>query len=105
VRTGVRAELTAATAAAEYGVRGTWTSRQVIDATTRALGGGGGDVDFLVDGPGDHRAIKPYAEMTEQERRAYNARLNSDQVGDAVAGDRTAAGQRMDEVVDSLLHG
>ena len=63
----------------------------------------GGDVDS-VGGAGDHRAIKPYAQMSTEERRAYTAWLNSDQVGDAVAGDRTAAGQRMDEVIDSLEH-
>ena len=38
VRDGIRAELTSATAAYEYGVRGTWTSAEVIDATNAALG-------------------------------------------------------------------
>ena len=53
---------------------------------------------------GDHRPIKPFGEMSSDERRAYNAWLNSDPVGDAIAGDRTVAGQRMDEVIDSLEH-
>jgi hypothetical protein len=107
VRDGIRAELTSATAAYEYGVRGTWTSGQVIDATTAALAGraGGMDIDFFADGTtGDHRPIKAYADMSADERRAYNEWLNSDPVGDAIAGDRTAAGQRMDEVIDSLEH-
>jgi hypothetical protein len=42
--------------------------------------------------------------MSAEERRAYASWLNSDQVGDAVAGDRTSAGQRMDEVIDGLEH-
>lgn len=107
VRTGIRAELTSATAAYEYGVTGTWTSTQVTDAATRALGdqAGGTDTDFFVDGTmGDRRPIKPYGEMSADERRAYTAWINSDQVGDAIAGERTAAGQRMDEVIDSLEH-
>ncbi|HET6664102.1 MAG TPA: hypothetical protein VFG94_07580, partial [Acidimicrobiales bacterium] len=107
VRDGIRAELTSATAAYEYGVKGTWTSGEVIDATNAALGGRGSgmDTDFFADGTsGDHRPIKPYAEMSADERGAYNEWLNSDPVGDAIAGDRTAAGQRMDEVIDSLEH-
>jgi hypothetical protein len=107
VRDGIRAELTSATAAYEYGVRGTWTSSQVVEATNAALGSRahGMDTDFFADGTsGDRRPIKPYAEMSPDERRAYNEWLNSDPVGDAIAGDRTAAGQRMDEVIDSLEH-
>jgi hypothetical protein len=107
VRDGIRAELTSATAAYEYGVRGTWTSAEVIDATNAALGGRatGMDTDFFADGTtGDRRPIKPYAEMSADEQRAYNEWLNSDAVGDAIAADRTAAGQRMDEVIDSLEH-
>jgi hypothetical protein len=107
VRDGIRAELTSATAAYEYGVKGTWTSAEVINATDAALGSraSGTDTDFFVDGTaGDHRPIKPYADMSADERRAYNEWLNSDPVGDAIAGDRTAAGQRMDEVIDSLEH-
>jgi hypothetical protein len=108
VRDGIRAELTSATAAYEYGVRGTWTSGEVIDATNAALGGSvaeGMDTDFFADGTtGDRRPIKPYAEMSADERQAYNEWLNSDPVGDAISGDRTAAGQRMDEVIDSLEH-
>ncbi len=107
VRTGIRAELTSTTAAYEYGVTGTWTSTQVTEATTQALGGqaGGTDTDFFVDGTsGERRPIKPYGEMSAPEQRAYTAWINSDQVGDAIAGDRTAAGQRMDEVIDSLEH-
>jgi hypothetical protein len=107
VRDGIRAELTSATAAYEYGVRGTWTSSQVIEATNAALGSRahGMDTDFFADGTsGDRRPIKPYAAMSPDEQRAYNEWLNSDPVGDAIAGDRTAAGQRMDEVIDSLEH-
>ena len=107
VRDGIRAELTSATAAYEYGVRGTWTSAEVIDATNAALGSRatGMDTDFFADGTtGDRRPIKPYAEMSADEQRAYNEWLNSDPVGDAISGDRTAAGQRMDEVIDSLEH-
>jgi hypothetical protein len=107
VRDGIRAELTSATAAYEYGVRGTWTSADVIDATNAALGSQatGMDTDFFADGTtGDRRPIKPYGEMSADERRAYNEWLNSDPVGDAIAADRTAAGQRMDEVIDSLEH-
>jgi hypothetical protein len=107
VRDGIRAELTSATAAYEYGVRGTWTSAEVIDATNAALGSRatGMDTDFFADGTtGDRRPIKPYAEMSTDEQRAYNEWLNSDAVGDAIAADRTAAGQRMDEVIDSLEH-
>lgn len=107
VRDGIRAELTSATAAYEYGVRGTWTSNEVLDATNAALGSaaGGMDTDFFVDGTsGDRRPIKPYAEMSADEQRAYNEWLNSDPVGDAISADRTAAGQRMDEVIDSLEH-
>ena len=63
------------------------------------------DTDFFADGTtGDRRPIKPYAEMSAVEQRAYNEWLNSDPVGDAISGDRTAAGQRMDEVIDSLEH-
>jgi hypothetical protein len=107
VRDGIRAELTSATAAYEYGVRGTWTSAEVIDATNAALGSRatGMDTDFFADGTtGDRRPIKPYGEMSTDEQRAYNEWLNSDPVGDAIAADRTAAGQRMDEVIDSLEH-
>jgi hypothetical protein len=107
VRDGIRAELTSATAAYEYGVSGTWTSAEVIDATNAALGGRatGMDTDFFADGTtGDRRPIKPYGEMSTDEQRAYNEWLNSDPVGDAIAADRTAAGQRMDEVIDSLEH-
>jgi hypothetical protein len=106
VRTGIRAELTATAAAYEYAVRGTWTSAEVTSAATQALGGPTGtDTDFFVDGTtGDHRPIKAFAGMSADEQRAYNAWLNSDAVGDAIAGDRTAAGQRMDEVIDSLEH-
>ena len=106
VRTGIRAQLTATTAAYEYGVSGTWTSDEVIATTTSALGAPSGtDTDFFVDGTtGDRRPIKPLGEMSADEQRAYNAWLNSDQVGDAIAGDRTVAGQRMDEVIDSLEH-
>jgi hypothetical protein len=107
VRDGIRAELTSATAAYEYGVRGTWTSADVIDATNAALGSRatGMDTDFFADGTtGDRRPIKPYAEMSTDEQRAYTEWLNSDPVGDAIAADRTAAGQRMDEVIDSLEH-
>jgi hypothetical protein len=107
VRDGIRAELTSATAAYEYGVRGAWTSAEVIDATNSALGSQatGMDTDFFADGTtGDRRPIKPYAEMSTDEQRAYNEWLNSDPVGDAIAADRTAAGQRMDEVIDSLEH-
>jgi hypothetical protein len=107
VRDGIRAELTSATAAYEYGVRGTWTSAEVIDATNAALGSraAGMDTDFFADGTtGDRRPIKPYGEMSTDEQRAYNEWLNSDPVGDAIAADRTAAGQRMDEVIDSLEH-
>jgi hypothetical protein len=107
VRDGIRAELTSATAAYEYGVRGTWTSSQVIEATNAALSSRahGMDTDFFADGTsGDRRPIKPYAAMSPDEQRAYNEWLNSDPVGDAIAGDRTAAGQRMDEVIDSLEH-
>jgi hypothetical protein len=107
VRDGIRAELTSATAAYEYGIRGRWTTGEVIDATNAALGSDarGMDADFFVDGTtGDRRPIKPYAEMSADERRAYNEWLNSDPVGDAISGDRTAAGQRMDEVIDSLEH-
>jgi hypothetical protein len=107
VRDGIRAELTSATAAYEYGVRGTWTSGEVIDATNAALGSqaNGMDTDFFADGTtGDRRPIKPYAEMNADERRAYNEWLNSDPVGDAISGDRTVAGQRMDEVIDSIEH-
>jgi hypothetical protein len=106
VRDGIRAELTSATAAYEYGVRGTWTSAEVIDATNAALGSraSGMDTDFFADGTGDRRPIKPYGEMSTDEQRAYNEWLNSDPVGDAIAADRTAAGQRMDEVIDSLEH-
>ena len=43
-------------------------------------------------------------EMSTDEQRAYNEWLNSDPLGDAIAADRTAAGQRMDEVIDSLEH-
>jgi hypothetical protein len=104
VRTGIRAELTSATAAYAYGVEGTWTSGQVTATAAQALGGTA-DADFFVDGTsGDRRPIKPYGEMTPDERRAYVAWLNSDQVGDAIAGTRTAAGQRMDEVIDTLEH-
>jgi hypothetical protein len=105
VRDGIRAELTSATAAYEYGIRGTWTSAEVIEATNSSLGSqaSGMDTDFFADGTtGDRRPIKPYAAMSDDEQRAYNAWLNSDPVGDAIAGDRTAAGQRMDEVIDSL---
>jgi hypothetical protein len=107
VRDGIRAELTSATAAYEYGVRGTWTSAEVIDATSAALGSRatGTDTDFFADGTtGDRRPIKPYGDMSTDEQRAYNDWLNSDPVGDAIAADRTAAGQRMDEVIDSLEH-
>jgi hypothetical protein len=106
VRAGIRAELTSATAAYEYGISGTWTSTQVTDAATAALGDPAGtDTDFFVDGTsGDQRPIKPYGEMSADEQRAYTAWLNSDQVGDAIAGERTASGQRMDEVIDSLEH-
>jgi hypothetical protein len=107
VRDGIRAELTSATAAYEYGVRGTWTSADVIDATNAALGNRatGMDTDFFADGTtGVRRPIKPYSEMSTDEQRAYNEWLNSDLVGDAIAADRTAAGQRMDEVIDSLEH-
>lgn len=107
VRAGIRAELSAATAAYEYGVKGTWTADEVIEATTRALGSGaeGTDTDFFVDGTtGDQRPVKPFGEMSADEQRAYVAWLNSDPVGDAIAGDRTAAGQRMDEVMATLEH-
>ena len=106
VRTGIRAQLTATTAAYEYGVRGTWTSDEVIATASSALSAPAGtDTDFFVDGTtGDNRPIKPFGEMSSDEQRAYNAWLNSDQVGDAIAGDRTVAGQRMDEVIDSLEH-
>jgi hypothetical protein len=107
VRDGIRAELTSATAAYEYGVRGAWTSAEIIHATNAALGGRatGMDTDFFADGTaGDRRPIKPYGEMSTDEQRAYNEWLNSDPVGDAIAADRTAAGQRMDEVIDSLEH-
>jgi hypothetical protein len=107
VRDGIRAELTSATAAYEYGVRGTWTSSEVIEATNAAMGSAasGMDTDFFADGTtGDRRPIKPYAEMSADEQRAYNEWLNSDPVGDAISADRTAAGQRMDEVIDSLEH-
>ena len=106
VRTGIRAQLTATTAAYEYGVRGTWTSDEVIATASSALSAPAGtDTDFFVDGTtGDNRPIKPFGEMSSDEQRAYNAWLNSDRVGDAIAGDRTVAGQRMDEVIDSLEH-
>lgn len=106
VRAGIRSELTSANAAYAYGVQETWTSGEVTEAATRALGAPAGtDTDFFVDGTsGDRRPVKPYGEMNADERRAYQAWLNSDPVGDVIAGDRTAAGQRMDEVIDTLEH-
>ncbi|MGH9110882.1 MAG: hypothetical protein ACRDZN_01045 [Acidimicrobiales bacterium] len=105
VRDGIRAELTNATVAYEYGVRGTWTSSEVIEHTSQALGGDASnmDTDFFADGTtGDRRPIKPYAEMSAEEQQAYIAWINSDPVGDAIASDLTAAEQRMDSVIDSL---
>jgi hypothetical protein len=109
VRAGVRAELSSGIAAYEYGVKGTWTSGQVHQATQQALQSQGlstgSDFDFFADGTtGDRRPIKAFGDMSESERRAYTAWLNSDQVGDKIAVDRTVAGQRMDEVMDTLEH-
>jgi hypothetical protein len=110
VRAGVRAELSAGIAAYEYGVNRTWTAGEVQAAAEQALRDrgvdpAGGDHDFFADGSsGDRRAIKPYADMSGSERQAYTAWLNSDQVGDAIAVDRTVAGQRMDEVTEALEH-
>jgi hypothetical protein len=107
VRTRIRAELSSAMAAYEYGVRGTWTSAEVIEATVDELGyeADGMDTDFFVDGTtGDHRPIKPYAEMSADEREAYNQWFNSAPVREAVGSERMDAGQRMDEVIDSLEH-
>lgn len=107
VRAGLRAEMTHSLAAYEYGVGGTWTSDQVLQEVQNELGSeaNGMDVDFFADGEtGDRRSIKPYADMSKDEQAAYQAWLNSDQVGDAVAGDRTTAGQRMDEVTEALEH-
>lgn len=107
VRAGIRAELSSAMAAYEYGVRGTWTSAEVIEATNEELGyeADGMDTDFFADGTtGDRRPIKPFAEMSDDEREAYNQWFNSEQVRNVVGGERMDAGQRMDEVIDSLEH-
>ncbi|HEY8524316.1 MAG TPA: hypothetical protein VIL48_05090 [Acidimicrobiales bacterium] len=110
VRAGLRAHMTDALATYEYASNPEWTSSSVTETARNALAEQGldvegMDVDFFVDGTeGDRRPIKPYAEMSESERRAYNAWLNSDPVSDAIAGDRTAAGQRMDEVTEALEH-
>lgn len=110
VRAGVRAELSSGIAAYEYGVKGTWTANEVHSATEQALRDqglhtAGADIDFFADGTaGERRPIKAFGKMTESERSAYTAWLNSDQVGDVIAVDRTVAGQRMDEVMDTLEH-
>jgi hypothetical protein len=86
------------------------TSGSVIDATNQALEDQGietqgVDTDFFADGTsGDRRQIKPYNEMSDSEKQAYAAWINSDGVQDRIASDRTIAGQRMDEVSAAIEH-
>lgn len=86
-----------------YEVDQVWTSEEVIAIARGEAPDGTRDVDFFVDGTaGDSRAIKPSTEMTEDERAAYLAWLNSGAVTDRVTSDSDSAGRAMLDVINGV---
>lgn len=95
-------EILNALAVHEYRIRETWTSGEIIEAARDEVANPtDADVDFFVDRTtGDRRPIKPVADMSSAEVKAYNAWLTSGQVVNKVGRDSTAADQSMQQVAD-----